>query len=151
MVYFCVLYGKCEIRNFNEVEKMKKFIKVISMGLCLFIIGGCAAGKLSDIYKEEELKKEAEEVIERLNNKDYDVILNEASDELKIALPDNKLKETWEEFSKEIGKFESIAELTCAEKNGYGVVIANTIYANKKVTFTLSFNKDMKLAGINIK
>ena len=86
-----------------------------------------------------------------LNDKNYDGILEDSSDELKISLPDNKLQETWEGFSKDIGKFNSISNMTLAEKNGYAVAITNVKYDNKKVTFTLSFNKEMKLAGIYMK
>ncbi|MCD2500690.1 DUF3887 domain-containing protein [Clostridium sp. NSJ-145] len=130
---------------------MKKFIKVLSIILCLFMFVSCSAGKLSDAYNEDEVKAAAEEVINELNDKNYDGILEDSSDELKISLPDNKLQETWEGFSKDIGKFNSISNMTLAEKNGYAVAITNVKYDNKKVTFTLSFNKEMKLAGIYMK
>lgn len=130
---------------------MKKFIKVLSIMLCLFVFVSCSAGKLSDAYNEDEVKAAAEEVINELNDKNYDGILEDSSDELKISLPDNKLQETWEGFSKDIGEFNSISNMTLAEKNGYAVAITNVKYDNKKVTFTLSFNKEMKLAGIYMK
>ncbi|CUN95113.1 DUF3887 domain-containing protein [Clostridium disporicum] len=130
---------------------MKKFIKVLSIILCLFMFVSCSAGKLSDAYNEDEVKAAAEEVINELNDKNYDGILEDSSDELKISLPDNKLQETWEGFSKDIGEFNSILNMTLAEKNGYAVAITNVKYDNKKVTFTLSFNKEMKLAGIYMK
>ena len=130
---------------------MKKFIKSLVIMLCLFMLTGCSAGKLSDAYNEDEVKAAAEEVINELNDKNYDGILEDSSDELKISLPDNKLQETWEGFSKDIGKFNSISNMTLAEKNGYAVAITNVKYDNKKVTFTLSFNKEMKLAGIYMK
>ena len=130
---------------------MKKFIKVLSIILCLFMFVSCSAGRLSDAYNEDEVKAAAEEVINELNDKNYDGILEDSSDELKISLPDNKLQETWEGFSKDIGEFNSILNMTLAEKNGYAVAITNVKYDNKKVTFTLSFNKEMKLAGIYMK
>ena len=102
-------------------------------------------------YNEEDLKVEAEKVIKNLNDKNYDAILEGSSDELKNALPDNKLKETWEGFSENIGDYDSILKMTFAEKNGYGVAIVNVKYTNKKVTFTLSFNSEMKLSGIYMK
>lgn len=130
---------------------MRKFIKVLTMMLCLFMFAGCSAGKLSDDYSEDGLKAGAEEVINKLNDKNYSDILENSSDELKNSLPDNKLQEAWEGFSKDIGNYDSISKMTVAEKNGYGVVIANTKYENKKVTFTLSFNKEMELSGIYMK
>lgn len=130
---------------------MKKFIKGLLVILCLFMLTGCSAGKLSDTYNEGEVKAAAEDVISKLNDKNYEGILENSSDELKISLPDNKLQEAWEGFSKDIGKFDSISKETLAEKNGYAVDIVNVKYENKKVTFTLSFNKEMKLAGIYMK
>lgn len=130
---------------------MRKFIKVLTMMLCLLMFAGCSEGKLSDDYSEDELKARAEEVINKLNDKNYSGILENSSDELKNSLPDNKLQEAWEGFSKDIGNYDSITKMTVAEKNGYGVVIANTKYESKKLTFTLSFNKEMKLSGIYMK
>lgn len=130
---------------------MKKIFKILSMMVCIFMMVGCSAGKLSDKYNEEDLKVEAEKVIKNLNDKNYDTILEGSSDELKNALPDNKLKETWEGFSENIGDYDSILKMTFAEKNGYGVAIVNVKYKNKKVTFTLSFNSEMKLSGIYMK
>ena len=130
---------------------MKKFFRILSMMVCIFMMAGCSAGKLSDKYNEEDLKVEAEKVIKNLNDKNYDAILEGSSDELKNALPDNKLKETWEGFSENIGDYDSILKMTFAEKNGYGVAIVNVKYTNKKVTFTLSFNSEMKLSGIYMK
>ena len=121
------------------------------MMVCIFMMVGCSAGKLSDKYNEEDLKVEAEKVIKNLNDKNYDTILEGSSDELKNALPDNKLKETWEGFSENIGDYDSILKMTFAEKNGYGVAIVNVKYKNKKITFTLSFNSEMKLSGIYMK
>ena len=130
---------------------MKKIFKILSMMVCIFMMVGCSAGKLSDKYNEEDLKVEAEKVIKNLNDKNYDTILEGSSDELKNALPDNKLKETWEGFSENIGDYDSISKMTFAEKNGYGVAIVSAKYTNKKVTFTLSFNSEMKLSGIYMK
>lgn len=130
---------------------MKKFIKGFVIMLCLFMVTGCSAGKLSDAYNEDEVKEAAEDVINKLNDKNYEGILEDSSDELKNSLPDNKLQEAWEGFSKDIGEFVSISKETLAEKNGYAVAIVNVKYANKKVTFTLSFNKEMKLSGIYMK
>lgn len=130
---------------------MKKFIKSLVIMLCLFIFTGCSAGKLSDTYNEDEVKAAAEDVIDKLNDKNYEGILTNSSDELKISLPDNKLQEAWEGFSKDIGEFDSISKETLAEKNGYAVAIINSKYENKRVTFTLSFNKEMKLSGIYMK
>ena len=130
---------------------MKKFIKSLVIMLCLFMVTGCSAGKLSDAYNEDEVKAAAEDVIDKLNDKNYEGILENSSEELKNSLPDNKLQETWESFSKDIGAFDSISKETLAEKNGYAVAIVNAKYENKKVTFTLSFNKEMKLSGIYMK
>ena len=59
---------------------MKKFIKVLSIMLCLFMFVSCSAGKLSDAYNEDEVKAAAEEVINELNDKNYDGILEDSSD-----------------------------------------------------------------------
>lgn len=130
---------------------MRKFVKILSIMLCLFIFAGCSAGKLSDAYNEDEVKAAAEDVINKLNDKNYEGILEISGEELKKSLPDNKLQEYWEGFSKDIGEFDSISKETVAEKNGYAFDIVNVKYNKKNVTFTLSFNKDMRLSGIYMK
>ena len=47
---------------------MRKFIKVLSLVLCIFMITGCNAGQLSDKYNEEEVKTASETVINNLND-----------------------------------------------------------------------------------
>lgn len=130
---------------------MRRLIKVFSLMLCLFMFVGCSQGKLSENFNEDELTKAAEVVVNNLNANNYSEIIANSSDELKSALSANKLEEAWVGFNSNIGKFDSITKMSFGEKDGYAIVIVNTKYENAKVTFTLSYDKEMKLSGIFMK
>ena len=130
---------------------MKKLVKILSVGLCLFMFTGCGAQKLSDDYSEEKLKSSAEEIINDLNEEKYEAIVSMGDDKLKEALSVDKLKEAWGNFKDKVGKYDSISKITYQESKGNAIVIVKANYESGKIQFTLSYNKDMKLIGIFMK
>lgn len=126
---------------------MKKLSKFMAIILCIMMIGGCGAKKLSSAYSEDKLKIASEEIISNLDNEKYDDVVAKFDSVLKDKLPASKLKEAWGNF-KNLGKYDSISNIAFQEKNNNAVVVATAKYEKGKIIFTLSFNKDMKLNGI---
>lgn len=126
---------------------MKKIIGIIA-GIMFMVLAlaGCRSSKLGENYSEEELRSAAESVIENTSEENYKAVLEGASDELKAALSEAKLKEVWDLYG-EKGKLEEISKMKFEEKDGYGVVTAIAEYEKKKIQFTLSYNEDMQLSG----
>lgn len=129
---------------------MKKLFKFLAIALCIMMLGGCGAAKLSSNYSETKLKAATQKVVDDLNNGKYDDITTGMSDKLKAALPADKLKEGWMAFGN-LGKYNSISKMIFEEVDGYAVVVAIVKYDNRKIQLTLSYNKDMKLEGIHTK
>ncbi|MGV3074835.1 DUF3887 domain-containing protein [Clostridium baratii] len=130
---------------------MKKLLSVFMVLFCGIIMVGCGTQKLSSNYSEEKLKAAAEETINNLNNNKYDEIVNGSRASLKAQLPKDKIKEAWEPLQEHLGKYKEISKISFQEKDGLAVVVAIAQYEEGKVQFTLSYDEDMKLAGIYMK
>lgn len=120
------------------------------MVICVGILVGCGATKLSDKYNEETLRTSTEAVIKNMDSGNFQAIEEVMSDKLKEAVPTDKLKAVWESLPK-TGKYEKISKIVFQEKDGYAVVVAIAKFENSNVQYTLSYDKDMKLVGIYIK
>ncbi|WP_312890921.1 DUF3887 domain-containing protein [Clostridium thailandense] len=129
---------------------MKRLYKVLLIILCITMLGGCGAKKLSSAYSEDKLKAASEEIINDLNNEKYDDVVAKLNKDLKKDLPASKLKEVCSNF-KNLGKYDSISKIVFQEEKDYVVVISIAKYEKGKVQFTLSFNKNMELVGIYMK
>ncbi|MEG1480833.1 DUF3887 domain-containing protein [Clostridium sp.] len=130
---------------------MKKVLTIVIVLFCGIVITGCGASKLSDNYSEDKLKIAAEETINNLNNENYDEIVNSGTEELKSGLSQDKIKEAWIPLKEKLGNYKEVSKISFQEKDGIAVVVAIAEYENGKAQFTLSYNKDMKLAGIYMK
>ncbi|MGG7209890.1 DUF3887 domain-containing protein [Clostridium baratii] len=130
---------------------MKKLLSVVMVLFCGIIIVGCGTKKLSSNFSEEKLKAAAEETINNLNNNKYNEIVNGSTVALKAQLPKDKIKEAWEPLQEHLGKYKEISKISFQEKDGLAVVVAIAQYEEGKVQFTLSYDEDMKLAGIYMK
>lgn len=129
---------------------MKKIFSLIAIVICVGILVGCGATKLSDKYSEETLKSSTETVIKNMDSGNFKEIENMMADKLKEAVPTDKLKAVWESLPK-TGKYEKISKIVFQEKDGYAVVVAIAKFENSNVQYTLSYDTDMKLVGIYLK
>ena len=139
---------------------MKKSISVLAaLVLCFVLLGGCRGReKLADGYDPEELKKSAKEVIELVNEGDYLTLADTWwSAQMKTLMPADKLETDVGPIVEELGAFEAFdkeAVTGSTDKDtdqNFGVAIIKVKYENRNAQYTISFNKDMKVAGFYIK
>lgn len=128
----------------------QKLRKIALFILLMAVLSGCSSTKLSEDYDEARLRDAAEAVINDMNEGDYKGVLENSDETLKSAIDEKKLDEAWNSFRNR-GEYESISKMTFSEKDGYAVVTAIADYEEGKVQFTLSYNKEMELAGIWMK
>ena len=113
----------------------------------------CSNPGLSEDFDETEVKKAAEDVISYINNKDSESILEISTVAVKNALTEEVLEEIYEAIG-EGGDFEEIKDLSVGgqkdkqSEEEFAVVVAKAKYANKNFIYTISFTKQMKLAGL---
>ncbi|MGE5613130.1 MAG: DUF3887 domain-containing protein [Bacillota bacterium] len=121
--------------------------------MCLALLCGCAVQKLSSDFDEDEVRKAAENVIALVNAQDSEGFLKICTVQMKEALTEDVLAKVFEAIS-EGGKFEKIEDVKIAgytdksSKEEFAVVVAKAEYEIKTFTYTISFTKQMKLAGL---
>ncbi len=137
---------------------MKKIV-VISMILVFVtsMLGGCTSTKLSDAFNKETVESASKQVVEYLNSGKYDSVCDMFTDDLKAQLTSETLKSAVEKTYGSAGAFEKykdvvvIGQKVKGTKDDAAVAVVIAKYEKKNVTFTISFNKDMKLIGLYMK
>lgn len=130
---------------------------IIIVALNLFVIWwwphSAEFGK-SGAFKEEEVKKQAEKVIGLLEQDDYDSLSAMADKTMQNAFSEEN-RSQWETSKQAIGEdwgeFVSFGETNMTELKQmgrlYATVRMEVKYQNVSVTYSMSFDVDMKLAG----
>jgi len=125
---------------------------VLAVMICSLLLSGCG-NKLSEDFDKEEIKKAVENVINTINEEDGEALKNMGVVQLKEALTDDVLKKIFEAIN-EGGEFQKIEDISIAgytdktSEEEFAVVVAKAKYEIKKFTFTITFTKQMKLAGL---
>jgi len=128
-------------------------ISALAAVLCFAVLAGCVGQELSGDFNEEEVKKAAENVIMLINNQDSEGIRELSTVQMRAALTDDVLEQIYEAMS-EGGQFENVEDMSVAGTTDtssgeeFAVVVARAQYEIKTFTFTISFTRQMKLAGL---
>jgi hypothetical protein len=124
--------------------------------ICSALLIGCGSQKLSGDFNEEEVKKAAENVILLINGKESEGIREICTVQMKEALTEDVMKQIYEAISEGV-KFTKVEEMSVAGKTDklseeeLAVVVTKAKYEIKTFIFTISFTKQMKLAGLYYK
>lgn len=135
-----------------------KSIMILCFTLCFSLLTGCIgrSPELSEDFDGEEVKQGAEKLISMINNEDSEAILDWSTTQMKEALNDETLKEIYKGI-REGGEFENLDEITVVghqdkeSKEEFAVAVVKATYEDKNFTYTITFDKEMKLAGLYYK
>jgi len=128
-------------------------ISALAAVLCFALMAGCVGQQLSGDFNEAEVRKAAENVITLINDQDSEGLRDLCTVRLRDALTDDVLKKMFEAIG-EGGQFEKIEDMSVAgttdSSSGeeFAVVVARAKYEIKTFTYTITFTKQMKLAGL---
>lgn len=154
--------------NFSEEElkaaKRKKVWSVIGIIAVLLVIL-LAVGyyilpkgypiEERGVYSEEEVTAEAMEIIGYFSDEDYEAIQERSTEKMAQIMTGENLGETRELFGDDWGSLVSYGNAYTSEIVQMGTSIAvvqiNVIYENTGITYTISFDEDMKLCGFYMK
>lgn len=130
-----------------------KVVLALSLLVSLSFLTACSSSKLSEDFDEEEIKLAVEEVIDMLNNKDRKKLLETSTVEVRKAFTDEVLEDVFDAIG-EGGEFKGIKEMSIGgkqdkdSKEEFAISVTKAEYENKNFTYTITFTKQMKIAGL---
>lgn len=110
--------------------------------------------KNSTVFSESVVETEIKQVIELLDQEDYEALQELSTDTMKESLTSEVWGEAKVQFAEEWGALKTLGKMYFSEAEQDGEPMAcgqvKATYENVKVTYTLVFDKEMKLAGLYI-
>lgn len=109
----------------------------------------------SSIFVEEQVEAQVEEVINLLDAGEYETLARNATDQMAEVLNAEDMENAKEQIGDAWGERVQLGNIYMQEMEQQGVhyVIAQVTaaYEKENVTYTITFDEDMKLAGIYMK
>ena len=130
---------------------------VLLLLVCLAVVAWWVSPKYAEIgsdgrFQEQEITARLSEVVQMLNENDYASLREQCIPVMERVLTEETFKPIKEQISKDWGAFQSLGKPYMAEMTQQGKVFAvvqvSAIYENISVTFTITFDPDMRLAGL---
>ena len=134
--------------------------KGISMALIMaasmLLLIGCGGTKLSGDFDEEKVKAAAHEAIDHLTAGEYEECVALMGEEMQAALSAEVLAANMETITGQKGAFQEYKSCSVVgqkDKEGTESAVAVVVAAFEKgnLTFTVSFDKEMKMIGFWMK
>ena len=135
---------------------VSKITIILTAVICLSLLAGCISTKLSEDFNEDEVKSAAENVIALVNSQNSEGLKEICTVQMRDALTDDVMKEIYDAIG-EGGSFEQVSDMSVAgttnQSSGeeFAVAVVKAKYKIRTFTYTISFTKQMKLAGLYYK
>ena len=134
-------------------KKFKLFSIIFVLATIMVFLSGCKGTYLSSEFDEDKVEEKTNVVVTLLNNKDTEKIRDMSTIELRDALTDSVIGQVYEEIDK-AGEFKQIKDIAISGSEDpktdeeFAVVTAKAGYKKGDLIYTISFNKELKLAGL---
>lgn len=107
------------------------------------------------VFKKEIVEEQVKQVIQELDQYQFDLLKEHAIEEMQEVLTEDTFDPIKKQIAEDWGEVQSIGTvyMTVVKQQGEQFVITQTVvvYQNVSVTYTITFDKDMQLAGIYLK
>jgi len=133
--------------------KMICFLTILTILSGLFLTACSTPPPLSPDFNEDDVKQAAENVVTLLNAQDKEGLRAIFTEEMNAAITDDVFIQIYAAIEGG-GKFEAIQNTTVAGSTDnntgeeFATAVVSAKYENKTFTYTISFNKQMQLAGL---
>lgn len=87
-------------------------------------------------------------VINSFQKNEFLKIIETFDQNMKTALPAEKLKLVWDDLNSKCGKFQKMSEITVGKIQTYDVTYTMCHFENIKLKMKLVFDKEHKIAGL---
>ena len=128
-------------------------IFLLSFVLLVVLLSACSAPKLSSDFKEEEVILLAQDVVSLLNAQDSEGLRSLFTEQMNTAITDDVFVQIYAAIEGG-GKFDTIEDIRVvgftdnSSGEEFATAVVNAKYENQTFTYTITFNKQMQLAGL---
>ena len=139
----------------NSSKKLQTIFLLATI-LSVVFLSACGAPELSADYNEAEVKTAAENVVTLLNAQDSEGLRALFTEQMNTAITDDVFVQIYAAIEGG-GTFESIESVNVVGSTDkstgeeFATAVAIAKYENKSFTYTITFNKQMQLAGLYYK
>lgn len=146
----------------TEEEKKKRIRNIIITAVvlaiaavaCYFAMPKNKDLSQSSIFDQAEVEALAEQVVDYINEENFDGLKEMAVDEMSSIMNKERMDEAKARVSEDWGEFQSIVDITTTEVTQRGVTAAvayvSADYENVQIRYIFAFDEDMKLASLGI-
>lgn len=124
----------------------KRLLCVLSIALIL-VLAACSSGV--DKKTSVSYGRKAQEIVQLLNEENFTGVINKFNEQMKGSLTEDELKTI--SPTKKSGKFIEYGKESVKEKDGIFTVTLVVKYEKEDRIYTISYDKDKKVAGLFIK
>lgn len=152
--------SKAERRKYSWNRILKICIPIAAVLLVLIWAGYWFLPKgadlsQSDYFEQETVERKMQETVTLLNAGDYETLCRKAIPEMQPYLTEEGMEKIMEQIADDWGEFRQFGAIYTQEliqgKNHYAVGEITVAYENVNVIFRLTYDTDMKLAGLYIR
>lgn len=141
----------------HKTQKRMKIVSVISV-IIIIIISGIRwvlpdqmVFGASGLFEEQAVEEQMKHIILLLNENDHEALIEISIEEMKYVLDEDTLDSLKKMISDDWGEFEEFGNIYLAEAKQKGQNFAigqvTVLYENVPVTYQITLDEDMKLAG----
>lgn len=149
-----------DIRKYKK-ERLIKILLIIAACIAILCVAVyCIMPKAkplekSDVFDKATVEQQISQVIELLNEEDYAMLRNLSTDKVKPSMTSDVIESAKKNICEDWGEFLNIGTIYASEikqsGNYYAVGQVSVSYENVSVTYTITFDKDMRIAGLFMK
>lgn len=153
-------FSEEETKRFRKERRRRRLLDilvviVIMVALFWWMIPKNTWLKDSKRFEEAAVQKQAEEVIRLLDAGDYDGLRAMADGKLVELINEEEMETVKKNLSEDWGEFQNYGSTYLIESTQRGqhsaVAQITVAYENTSVTYTISFNEELKLTGLYLK
>ena len=157
---FTRTFPESEGRKYRKAKRIRILLLILGIAVIVAVVVYRMLPKgvpieESSIFKETEVEAQSEKLIALLDGGDYEAMAEIATSEMQPYLTEEKMEEAKKTIGDDWGTFRNFGKtyMTEIRQNGqsFAMVQMNASYDNVSVTYTLTFDAEMKLAGIYMK
>lgn len=135
---------KCSIKRVKALAALALLLSVI------FSLCACLPA-LPEGFSEEEVKAQAESVVQLLSDKDYQGVAAMFGDEMAAALDAKGLEEALGATLDKLGGYSGIKSEAVFGQDGYAVCVIVAEYEFGAAAYTISLDTDGRVCGLYMK